>query len=303
MNSPDDDQVRVKAGTHDQWDELAVGYALTALEPDEMERFIEHLVAFCPQCQRSVDETATVGAELGQAVPSEIAPPSAGLRDSVLRAALAARPAVPQTSADLPRVRDISPATVPSVIPSTSSDPAITAPRTGSGAHRVIDLAERRSRRSGRSTSWLVAAAAAVVALVLSVTTVAALHSKSRTSAEASQYHQAIVSALTTPGQVVPLKDESGANIASVVAHSHSVNVVSLSMAPNAKTSTYVLWGISGKTRGPTALGVFDIAGRRVQSAQVATDSRGYKSFTSYAVSREPGRTPPAAPTTIVATG
>ena len=99
----------------------------------------------------------------------------------------------------------------------------------------------------------------------------------------------------------MPLKTNTGSNIASVVAHSNSVSLVSLSMTPNVKTSTYVLWGINGKTAGPIALGVFDIDGKHVQSTQVATDSRGYGSFTQYAVSREPGRTPPAAPTTIVA--
>ncbi len=296
MSSPDNEETGGFHSAHDQWDELAVGYALTALEPDELERFVEHLVAFCPQCQRSVDETATVGAELGQALPGPTVLPSDSLRDSVLRAAFAARPAVPQTSADLPSVRSISSAPTSSA----HADTPIAA-RPGTGVHRVTDLSERRARRTARSAGWLVAAAAAVVALVLSVTTVAALHSKSRTSAEASRYQQAITASLTTPGQVVPLKTNTGSNIASVIAHTDSVNLVSLSMTPNAKTSTYVLWGINGKTAGPIALGVFDIDGKHVQSTQVATDSRGYASFTQYAVSREPGRTPPKSPTTIVA--
>ena len=67
---PNDDQMNEGRTVHDEWDELAVGYALTALEPEEMERFIEHLVAFCPQCQQAVDDTAGVGAELGRALPS-----------------------------------------------------------------------------------------------------------------------------------------------------------------------------------------------------------------------------------------
>ena len=301
MSNPGNEEAHdLHASTHERWDELAVGFALTALEPDEMERFIEHLVAFCPQCQLSVDETASVGAEIGRALPGPVVVPSETLRHSVLSAALAARPAVPQTTADLPPVRSISPAVDRPVAPSEVA-PAQT--RMGSGAHRVVDLSERRARRTSRSASWLVAAAAAVVALVLSVATVSALHAKSRNSAELRQYQQAITASLSTAGQVVPLKSESGANIASVVAHNDSVNVVSLDLAPNPKTTTYVLWGISGKTVGPTALGVFDISGTNVQTTQVATDSRGYKSFKQYAVSREPGHTPPPSPTTIVASG
>ena len=49
--------------------------------------------------------------------------------------------------------------------------------------------------------------------------------------------------------------------------------------------------------------GVFDVASDHVQTRQVGTDSRGYAGFTSFAVSREPGHTPPATPTTIVAEG
>ena len=304
--------------SHDQWDELAVGYALTALEPDEMERFIEHLVSFCPQCQQSVDDTANVGAELGLAMPVPIAPPSASLRNSVLSAAFAARPAVPQTSADLgsfassddsrgsaPVPTPIAPApnaTTPVSPAVTSASPASAAPvHNGVGAHRVVDLSQRRARRASRSAGWLVAAAAAVVAVVLSVTTAAALHSRSRTAADASAYRQAVLTATESAGQVVPLKDDSGHVVASVFAHSTSVSVFSKGIAPNSKSTSYVLWGISGKTANPVALGVFDVTGTHVQTAQVGDDSRGYGSFKAYAVSVEPGHTAPKSPSHIVA--
>jgi Anti-sigma-K factor rskA len=316
---PNDDHTHEDRSAHDQWDELAVGYALTALEPDEMERFIEHLVSFCSQCQQSVDDTASVGAGLASALPVPIAPPSDGLRDSVLRAAFAARPAVLQTTADFeraapatdgPRRPDIVADRAPvgpstSVAPSASDAPPASDSRAarGSGAHRVIDLSERRARRLPRSAGWLVAAAAAVVAVVMSVTAVASMHSRSRTAADAANYLRAVQTAVSTSGQVVPLKDTSGANIASVVAHSSSVAVVALDMTPNSKSMSYVLWGVNGKTKNPIALGVFDVASDHVQTRQVGTDSRGYSGFSSFAVSREAGHTPPAKPTTIVAAG
>jgi len=316
---PNDDHTHEDRSAHDQWDELAVGYALTALEPDEMERFIEHLVSFCSQCQQSVDDTASVGAGLASALPVPIAAPSDGLRDSVLRAAFAARPAVLQTTADFeqtapaddlrqrpdlvaapqPAAASTSDAPSASDVPSTSGS----RPTRGSGAHRVIDLSERRARRLPRSAGWLVAAAAAVVAVVMSVTAVSSMHSRSRTAAEATNYLRAVQTAVSTSGQVVPLKNTSGANIASVVAHSASVAVVALNMTPNSKSTSYVLWGINGKTKNPIALGVFDVASDHVQTRQVGTDSRGYSGFSSFAVSREPGHTPPATPTTIVASG
>jgi hypothetical protein len=321
VTSGPNDQRNEDSAAHDEWDELAVGYALTALEPEELERFIEHLVTFCPQCQQAVDDTANVGAELAGALPTPIAAPSDGLRDAVLRAAFAARPAVPQTAADLDRVASVTdlPRRADSVPApnSTSESDSTSAPIStplstptpgsraarGSGAHRVVDFSERRARRVPRSAGWLVAAAAAVVAVVMSVTAVASMHSRSRTAADAANYRNAVVAAVSTSGQVVPLKDNSGADIASVVAHSASVSVVALKMTPNSKSSSYVLWGINGTTKNPIALGVFDVAGAHVQTRQVGTDSRGYSSFTSFAVSHEPGHTPPTSPTTIVAEG
>jgi hypothetical protein len=102
---------------------------------------------------------------------------------------------------------------------------------------------------------------------------------------------------------VVPLKDKSGTSVASVVAHSGSVSVVALDMMPNSTSTSYVLWGINSKAKNPTALGVFDVAGKKVETKQVGTDSRGYSGFTSFAVSHEAGHTPPVLPTKIVAAG
>ena len=293
---PNDDHLHGPGSAHDEWDELAVGYALTALEPDEMERFIEHLVSFCPQCQQAVDDTASVGAELATALTMPVVPPSNALRDSVLSAALAARPAVPQTAADLDRVASVA------QLPQRPEPTAVpeTPPGRSSGAHRVVDLSERRA---SRSAGWLVAAAAAVVAVVMSVTALMSIHSRDRTAADAAGYRAAVFAAVGSSGQVVPLRNNGGTEIASVVAHASSVSLVNLDMVPNSKSSSYVLWGINGKTTNPIALGVFDVAGKRVQNQQVGTDSRGYAGFNSFAVSHEPGHTPPAAPTTIVAEG
>jgi anti-sigma-K factor RskA len=49
---------------HEQWDELAAGYALHGLAPAEDAQFIEHL-ATCPECSASLKEHEFVAAQLG----------------------------------------------------------------------------------------------------------------------------------------------------------------------------------------------------------------------------------------------
>jgi len=49
---------------HDQWDELAAGYALDALEPEEEQRFTSHLDT-CAQCTATLADHELVAAQLG----------------------------------------------------------------------------------------------------------------------------------------------------------------------------------------------------------------------------------------------
>ena len=49
---------------HDAWDELAAGYALHALEPEEELRFAEHL-ATCDECSALLRDHELVAAQLG----------------------------------------------------------------------------------------------------------------------------------------------------------------------------------------------------------------------------------------------
>jgi hypothetical protein len=281
---------RHEHNVHEQWDELAVGYALSALEPEELDRFVQHLIGQCAQCNRSVSDTNTVGAGLAAAFP--VPEPRESLRDDVLSAAFAARPAVPQTTADLP-------APVAGAHAEPESTPA-----------PLDELAERRDRRSrtGRSktarVSWVLTAAAAVVAVVMSAVAVSAVHSRNDQRSVSASRAQ-VISAITSGGsaRVVALRTDGGSTVATVVAHKDSVAVVPNGIEANSKTTSYVLWGIASATSAPVALGVFDVAGGGEQATQVGSDSRGYAGFTTFAISHEPGHTPPASPSTIVATG
>lgn len=65
-----------EAAAHERWDELAAGYALHALEPDEDATFRAHLDG-CGRCQQVLDEHAFVAAQLGAlSEATEVAPPS-----------------------------------------------------------------------------------------------------------------------------------------------------------------------------------------------------------------------------------
>ena len=59
---------------HEHWEELAAGYALDALEPEERDEFVEHLVT-CAQCRALVDEHLLVAAQLGSLAGDDVAPP------------------------------------------------------------------------------------------------------------------------------------------------------------------------------------------------------------------------------------
>ena len=83
---------------HAPFDELAVGWALHALEPEDESFFVAHL-AGCDRCATTVAETTDVMAAMATDLPP--AEPSEGLRDR-LRAAVEQtepRPVPPAESA------------------------------------------------------------------------------------------------------------------------------------------------------------------------------------------------------------
>ena len=82
---------REQFGEHGEWDALAVGWALSALDPEDEERFAEHLPG-CARCTATVRESLYTVADLAYALPDEAPPPSLKSR---LMAAVAAEPRTP----------------------------------------------------------------------------------------------------------------------------------------------------------------------------------------------------------------
>jgi hypothetical protein len=71
---------------HEYWEELAAGYALSALEPEELQVFTAHL-AGCLRCRDAVDEHTFVAAQLGTLASDDVdAPAWDSIRTAVLPA-------------------------------------------------------------------------------------------------------------------------------------------------------------------------------------------------------------------------
>ena len=69
------------ADNHEYWDQLVVGYALHALEPQE-EICVENHVAGCDRCARATAQMQETTTKLAYAVEPMTPPPA--LRDAVL---------------------------------------------------------------------------------------------------------------------------------------------------------------------------------------------------------------------------
>lgn len=84
--------------SHQDWEEIAAGHALGALEPDDEQRFEAHLRT-CAECARVIAETEEVMAELAVAPQQESPPPE-------LKARLLA--AIHEDADDEPRMAVVS---------------------------------------------------------------------------------------------------------------------------------------------------------------------------------------------------
>ena len=249
---------------HTEFEELAVGWALHSLEPDDEEHFADHLPG-CGQCRRTVDEaTATLG-RLAQGVVD--ARPPVELRARLLSAA-----------AEIPQETDTKVAEV--------------RPPGWSGGGE-----------SWLPRRWLLIAAAAILVVTVGMAGWNGVlrHDRGEQSALAARYRQAVTE-LTRPGaRLATLQDTDGNSIATVAARNGKASVVTLSLPANDQQhTTYVLWGL--KSAKPTPLGTFDVLrdGVDVRTVKLTAALDRYPEF---AVSREAGRAVPRKPSTMLARG
>jgi anti-sigma-K factor RskA len=244
--------------------ELAIGWALHALEPAEESLVAAHMPE-CPTCTSTAAETEEVGAILGLSIPEVI--PSAELEQRVL-SVTGARWAAP-------------------VVPLAPSTPP---------ARHITKPSRLRTRE-------LLAAAAVILlaaAVVLGVRVVQLNGQLNQAQRQVTGMSEAIQSAADPAVVRVPLfAKDGGAVVGMVLASPDRVAVVDTRLPSNrVQDQTYVLWGLTGGA--PIALAAFDVASQapRLHAVPSAT---GTGKFTGYAVSLEPGRRTPAAPTDVVA--
>lgn len=253
---------------HEPFEELAVGHALSSLEPEDEQAFLTHLPG-CAACQRALVQHGDTLAHLAYAGEPASPPPS--LLDGI-RAGIAAS----DRAASFPApVVDDAP----------------------------IALADRRRRPSARvvrrTAAWTGVAAAAALVITLGVTN-SALQRDNKSQLAKGQRLAATVQLLEHAGsRSVPLSTPGASVQAVAVVDQGSVSLVVDGLAPNnRRNSTYVLWEKSafGDVR---AVGTFDVLHPGVDVVRGMRLHSGPGSVQSLLVTHEPSRTAPALTTQI----
>jgi anti-sigma-K factor RskA len=279
---------------HQTFDELAVGWAIHALEPEDEAAFTAHL-AGCSRCARTVAETHETMAALALELPP--AEPSDRLRHRL-------RDAVQQTEQ---LQGHVEPPAVPPVRPAERA-----AARHPVGGQRPPSFADLRPPRPAGGEAerppWrrvlphaLVAAAVAAI-LALGAWNVVLAGDRDAVRATAEQRAE-MIDALLRPGRatIAPLT-QGEQSPATVVARDGQVQVVATGLPVNdARNSTYVVWGVGEGS--PVPLGTFDVVTPQMDLRTVGSTATGLGDYPAYAISAEPGRQAPAAPSDIVAKG
>ncbi|TFV59072.1 anti-sigma factor [Geodermatophilus sp. DF01-2] len=288
-----------RRGDHESFDELAVGWALHALEPEDESLFAAHLPT-CPRCRRTVAETAEVMGAMASDLPPA-APPDR-LRGR-LRAAVEDVGQVPPPADG--EQRSLRPLPPPVGVPADRQRSADPSP--GQGAHRVPSPFGPANPPSSWRRVLPNALVAAGVAAILALGTWNVVLSSAREQAqEAAAARAEVLDELLTPGRatIAPLSDD-GTPVATVVAREDQVQVVTQGLRPNdAEAQTYVVWGLDGDD--PVALGTFDVASTQTNLIAVgsaSTEVDDYGGYGGYAISLEPGGEAPPVPTDVIASG
>jgi anti-sigma-K factor RskA len=265
---------------HAEYETLAAGYGLHALEPEDEQRLSAHLVT-CLNCARLVADAALLGAAFADLLEPET--PPAGLRDRILAAATAEPRPLPEPLA-FPRTPPAG------SIPATPAQiaPAPPAPQRPSG--------QRRRLRERVLVGVLAAAIGVGVAVPV---TLAASDHGSGTSSDT-----ALAQALLQPNaQEVTLKGSSGASLARAVITEKGMFLLANGLPVNDRSrSIYVLWAANAQGQR-RAIGTFDVRGSA--PAQMSADKLPFTpaQIRQLAISYEPGRSAPTQPSDVVLSG
>jgi hypothetical protein len=257
---------------HDAVRELAPGFVLGALTPNEEQRVREHL-ATCGEPHPEFEVFGGVVHYLDETV--ELIEPPASLKQRVL-AAVAAEPQVRESGAAAERARAPMVARSSDVLP-------VTVPRPAERARP----AERDAARRGSPWRWLVGIAAVVAIVGLAGWNVLLqMQLGSASSFETSV--AAVLDVAARPGsQTAILSGDGGRGprgIAAVAADG-SVALAMRDLEPTSGAGVYEAWLIAAGA-GPVPIGSFTVAGNGTASLTArATPASG----ATIALTREPG--------------
>jgi hypothetical protein len=165
-----------------------------------------------------------------------------------------------------------------------------------------VSLDAVRGRRQ-RRTRLLLAAAAVVIVALGGATTVLGVRVSHLTGQQQAQAaaDATVRSIVADPAaRRAVLTNAAGRPAAMLVTSDAGAVVMPLGMVPNAANDQYVAWGLAAS--GPQALTSFDVTAGSVGPMLLdwPTSANG---LTRFAISLEPGRTPPATPSNVIASG
>ena len=252
---------------HASWDELAAGYAVNALEPEDEHAFTAHLRG-CDRCRATLASLEEVTAHLAYA--AEPAEPPADLGRRILDAAAAERPAVFGKTPPAHVTRPARPR----------------APKVWKPAFRAATLAT---------------AAALLVVLGLGMWTMSLRQDNAAQQAAISRRTQALSCLAAPENRTYRLAEGSGPRATTCLAGDRAYVVADGLERNDAADSNYVLWWLDAE-RTPHAVERFDVEADGTAVFELPFDGEPVD-VTAMAISLEPGSALPAQPTRIVASG
>jgi len=264
---------------HAHFDELAAGYALHALDPEDEQQFLAHL-ATCPRCRDALSDFTEVAAALADDWSAVEPSPLLGQR---IMAAIAESPpaGVTDLSARRAQSRDSAESHHP--------DQARSQPR-------------HRSQHQHRRRLVTIASAAAAAVLVAGGAVWGGLAATGGSTTSVAGHSGSCLTHRTCP-QVVLTDSRTHATAGQVMIVGQTVWLVPSGLpADNEARHVYVLWQISG-AHVPLAVGSFDVRGHGDTPIRIGKLAVPYHGTIAFAVSLERGRTIPAAPSHLVALG
>lgn len=253
---------------HAEFEELAVGHALDALEPFDEARLLEHLPS-CSRCRLALGEHREVAAWLAYAVDPVEEPALPPLLAEVIAAAASTMPAdpfalhPPVPSAAQPRADSADSADSDDSADRASAAAAderdvpaghVTPVRRPAGRMRIALV-------GGHRPSRLLAGAALALAVLLTGVVVGVRASNPSTVTQNADPAQLALEAVAQPGAVISKlghTDGHAGSGAAVLAAGHTVLVVD-GLAPNQPAKAhYVVWLVTGADT-KRALRSFDV--------------------------------------------